>query len=169
MKIVMASHTFAGGAFRVGSHYIANGLAELGHDVAHISTPVSRAHLLLGRVAPEKIEAARASAARDAAGVLHAVPLVWLPSQIASHRSFYRRLLGQIGFSDPDVLLIDQPLMAGILAAAPTTLAMEYHRRFPYDKGAAEEAKRLLIGAEFRVTKIEPNYWGHGLIWGVHD
>ncbi|NTU70241.1 MAG: FkbM family methyltransferase [Coriobacteriia bacterium] len=44
-------------------------------------------------------------------------------------------------------------------------LVMEYHRRFPYDQDAASAACQLLQDAGFSVGKIEPNYWGHGIMW----
>ena len=80
-------------------------------------------------------------------------------------------MIAEADFVKMDIEGSEWPILADLRLATvgPTTLVMEYHRRFPYDKGAAEEAKRLLIAAEFRVTKIEPNHWGHGLIWGVHD
>ena len=80
-------------------------------------------------------------------------------------------MIAASGFVKMDIDGSEWPILANsrLAAVGPTTLVMEYHRRFPGDKGAAGEAKRLLTAAEFRVTKLEPNYWGHGLIWGVHD
>lgn len=46
-------------------------------------------------------------------------------------------------------------------------LVMEYHRRFPDDKGAADAARTLLEAAGFTVSRVQPNYWGHGLLWAV--
>jgi len=47
MDIVFASHTVIGGHFVVGSHHLARSFAAAGHRVAHMSTPISPAHLAL--------------------------------------------------------------------------------------------------------------------------
>jgi hypothetical protein len=44
-------------------------------------------------------------------------------------------------------------------------IVMEYHRRFVGDTGALDEANRLLGEAGFTTGHVQPNVWGHGLIW----
>lgn len=46
MNIVFASHTYMGGPFVVGSHHLAREMKRLGHQVLHMSTPLSPLHLL---------------------------------------------------------------------------------------------------------------------------
>ena len=46
LTIVFASHTFMGGTFVVGSHHLARCLANQGHRVLHLSTPVTPFHLV---------------------------------------------------------------------------------------------------------------------------
>ena len=46
-------------------------------------------------------------------------------------------------------------------------MVLEYHRRYPFDTGAADEVQNLLRAAGFTVCQVESNYWGHGLIWAV--
>lgn len=58
--------------------------------------------------------------------------------------------------------LLRDPRMADI---GRTLMVLEYHRRSPGDKGACEEAVRLLDNAGFTIGRVLPNYWGHGLIW----
>ena len=41
MKIAFLSHTAMGGDFVVGSHHLATALAARGHDVLHMSAPVT--------------------------------------------------------------------------------------------------------------------------------
>ena len=45
MRILFVSHTDPFGPFRIGSHHLAAALARAGHDVTHLSTPISVAHL----------------------------------------------------------------------------------------------------------------------------
>ena len=45
LNIVFASHTFMGGPFVVGSHHLARELSLKGHNVFHISTPLTPFHL----------------------------------------------------------------------------------------------------------------------------
>ena len=45
MKIAFLSHTAMGGNFVVGSHHLAAALAAHGHEVQHVSAPVTPAHM----------------------------------------------------------------------------------------------------------------------------
>jgi len=45
MKIVFLSHTAGGGDFVVGSHHLSAALAARGHEVQHLSAPVTPLHL----------------------------------------------------------------------------------------------------------------------------
>jgi teichuronic acid biosynthesis glycosyltransferase TuaH len=96
--------------FRVGSHHLARELSLLGYDVAHISTPYSYAHALLGKGAAGRKEQALAGPVRDENGVLQVVPRSVLPAQYSS-ASYIRRTLSRAGFDGADFMLIDQPLM----------------------------------------------------------
>lgn len=49
-RVLFLSHSHTFGAFRVGSHHYAREFARFGADVVHLSTPISRVHLALGRV-----------------------------------------------------------------------------------------------------------------------
>lgn len=49
MNITFFSHTYIGSPFVVGSHQLAKQFVLLGHDVVHISHPISYFHLILGR------------------------------------------------------------------------------------------------------------------------
>ena len=44
LKIIFVSHTYVGGTYVVGSHHLSAQLREMGHDVLHLSTPVSIFH-----------------------------------------------------------------------------------------------------------------------------
>ncbi|MDU1846682.1 MAG: glycosyltransferase [Niallia nealsonii] len=46
LNIVFVSHTFIGSTFVVGSHHLSRELSELGHNICHISTPISPFHML---------------------------------------------------------------------------------------------------------------------------
>lgn len=120
-RVLFLSHSHAFGAFRVGSHHYARTLASRGVDVVHLSTPVSLAHRLLGRVDRTELSAVPDGAHRDAAGVTHLVPRTLLPRPYGGFR--VARELARHGLPDRfDVVLIDQPLLwdESVRALAPT-------------------------------------------------
>ncbi|MBB6671727.1 glycosyltransferase [Cohnella nanjingensis] len=130
MNIMFVSHTYIGGPFVVGSHHLARELSQMGHRVLHLSTSVTPAHLLKMKqqTIVDRFKQWRNSRTRDE-GIIHCVPLSLVPWNIAG-RVYQRtgknlfvqsiafpnvsRLLDFHGFSDVDLLLIDQPCFVGI-------------------------------------------------------
>lgn len=121
MRVVFVSHTAAGGVFRVGSHHLSRELARQGHEVTHVSTPVSFAHAARSLRSPEVRRRIRQSrtASIDADGVSHLVPRSALPlrhspdwllrADAAKQAASFRR---EIGSEPTDVVFVDQPMMA---------------------------------------------------------
>lgn len=126
MRVMFASHTAQSGVFRVGSHHLAREFARAGHDVTHVSTPVSLLHLAKIREANMRLRfrAAATSPSKDAIGVHHVVP------QIAAPPLRLRGAMGHVNMSHPakgwghllrlregpiDVLFVDQPQFADLL------------------------------------------------------
>lgn len=119
-RILFLSHTHAFGPFRVGSHHYARTLARSGADVVHLSTPVSLAHRLTGRVSRTESAALPKGPFRDADGVTHLVPRTTLPRPYGPFR--VARELGRWGLATTfDAVLIDQPLLwdASVRTLAP--------------------------------------------------
>jgi glycosyltransferase involved in cell wall biosynthesis len=129
MDIVFASHTVMGGHFVVGSHHLARTFAAAGHRVAHLSTPLSPAHLLLfGRseIIRERYRVWRDGGRSHREGPVNLVPMAPLPWRAAGPifrlginlqlRSTppIRTLLARCGIGRPDLLIIDQPYFAGL-------------------------------------------------------
>lgn len=121
MKIVFLSHTAPSGVFRVGSHHLSRELARAGHDVVHLATPVSVAHVATAIRNPAK--RARLGFARkptpDDDGVTQFVPHVVAPLSRLPQR-WNERQLDLFGpgwtralqrFVPADVVFIDQPLL----------------------------------------------------------
>lgn len=109
-RILFLSHSHTFGPFRVGSHHYARVLAERGVDVVHLSTPISLAHRLTGRIGAAELAAVPRGAHRDERGVLHLVPRTTLPAPLAA-RSL-GRMLERAGIPAAfDAVLIDQPLL----------------------------------------------------------
>ncbi|MFI8632563.1 glycosyltransferase [Microbacterium sp. NPDC077663] len=109
-RILFLSHTHVFGAFRVGSHHYARELARLGAEVVHLSTPISLAHRVTGRVPPGVAATVPRDAHRDADGVTHLVPRTLLPRPWGSFR--VARALTRAGIEARfDAILIDQPLL----------------------------------------------------------
>lgn len=104
-EILLLSHTHAFGAFRVGSHHLSREFSRLGHQVTHLSTPESLAHLVAGRSDRERAVVASRSPIRDSDGVTHVVPKTLLPAGMPP------RLLGLSRRGRFDVIMIDQPLL----------------------------------------------------------
>ncbi len=107
MRIVFLSHTDPFGPFRVGSHHLSRELARLGHEVVHLSTPVSLAHLVTGRVRWARLAQTPPHSFVD--GVRMIVPRTLLPAGLGAFS--VSRELRRRGLTDIDLALIDQPLL----------------------------------------------------------
>lgn len=136
MRILLLSHTGLSSVFRVGSHHLARELSAAGHDVVHISNPISVSHLAAVRD-PEVRRRARQAVPlrlRMADGAAFAVPWSLFPLmpdplprpvRLGSGSVLRRRLADHwraLG-SDPDrpfdLTLIDQPLLDYLLDDLP--------------------------------------------------
>jgi len=125
MKVLFLSHTPPSGVFRVGSHHLAREFAAKGHDVAHVSTPLSVVTEIADRVASRDNTRSRfaRTPTMDSDGVLQFVPRIATPAsrtptvlntlQMAGVGRAIRRSLPS--FAEPDVVLVDQPLMEATL------------------------------------------------------
>lgn len=128
-RILFLSHSHAFGVFRVGSHHYARELAKRGADVVHLSTPISRLHLALGRVSRDDESVVPRGVHVDADGVTHVVPRTMLPAPWGRF-SVARELARQGIGAAFDAVLIDQPLLwdesvrglSGRLVYRPTDL-----------------------------------------------
>ena len=125
MRIVLLSHTARSSVFRVGSHHYARELARLGHRIAHVSNPLSLAHLarLSDPEVRRRIPLAVPLRLHDVDGAQYAVPWSLFPLTpdplrrpvtLGSTRLLLRALR-RIGFAEPDLVLIDQPLLDYLL------------------------------------------------------
>jgi glycosyltransferase involved in cell wall biosynthesis len=108
MRILFVSHTDPFGPFRIGSHHLAAGLARAGHDVTHLSTPISLAHLASRRISRAKAAATPADSI-GADGVRYLVPRTVLPAGVGRFR--VARHLARLGLARFDLVLVDQPLL----------------------------------------------------------
>lgn len=109
-RILFLSHSHAFGPFRVGSHHYARVFSERGVDVVHLSTPISAAHRLTGRVARSELAAVPRAPQRDENGVLHVIPRTTLPVPVGAPK--VARMLEREGVAAKfDAVLIDQPLL----------------------------------------------------------
>ncbi|WP_460800054.1 glycosyltransferase family protein [Microbacterium sp. GXF0217] len=109
-RILFLSHSHPFGPFRVGSHHYARVLAQRGADVVHLSTPISLAHRVTGRVSRTDLAAVPNRPQRDADGVLNVVPRTILPVPVGAPT--VARMLKSAGIAPRfDAVLIDQPLL----------------------------------------------------------
>ncbi len=133
MRIVFLSHTSRQSVFRVGSHHLAREFSRLGHAVAHISNPLSIAHLLRF-TDPEVRARARMSLPlrlQSIDGAHFAVP--WSvfpltpdplahPLTLGSTRTIRKSLIAK-GFDQPELMFVDQPLLDYLIEPlAPQTV-----------------------------------------------
>jgi hypothetical protein len=121
VRIALLSHTGISSVFRVGSHHLAREFARMGHDVVHVSNPISLAHVLMVHD-PEVRRRARMALPRQPRmidGARFTVPLsvfpltpdpVGRPLTLGSTRAL-RRALRRAGFTEFDLMLVDQPLL----------------------------------------------------------
>jgi glycosyltransferase involved in cell wall biosynthesis len=128
MRILFLSHTALGGPFVVGSHHLSKAMAGMGHEVVHLSPPITPAHLLLCK---ERFQRARIvrwwrcgevlNGVRD---VIPASLLTWDIARLLSQRPHelfsiftYASVLRQLNAKHrfhPDVVFIDEPRLAGL-------------------------------------------------------
>ena len=142
-RVLFISHTHAFGSFRVGSHHYARALAQRGIEVVHLSTPISAAHRLTGRVRPDTARAIPVGPTVDEAGVVHLIPRPTLPRPHGPFR--VARHLRRQGISPRfDAVLLDQPLLwdtsvrtlSGRLVYRPTDL---------YPVGTKARLQRMIL------------------------
>lgn len=109
-RILFLSHSHAFGPFRVGSHHYARTLAEAGADVVHLSTPVSLAHRVTGRIDRQTLATLPRKPMCDSSGVTQVIPRTVVPVPYGRFRA--DRELRRHGIAARfDVVLLDQPLL----------------------------------------------------------
>lgn len=109
-RILFLSHSHPFGPFRVGSNHYARLLASRGAEVVHLTTPVSLAHRITGRVHRADLVNVPRGPHRDDDGVVHVVPRTLMPAPLGSFN--VARYLKRNGIRGRfDAVLIDQPLL----------------------------------------------------------
>lgn len=144
-RVLFLSHSHAFGAFRVGSHHYARELAQRGAEVVHLSTPISRVHLALGRVTRNDESAIPRGPHRDVDGVTHLVPRTTLP--VPYGRFTVARKLARHGIRAVfDAVLIDQPLLwdGSLRALSPRVV---YRPTDLYPTGVKHRLQQRIIAA----------------------
>lgn len=145
MRILFLAHSHSLGAFRVGSHHYARELSRAGADVVHLSTPISRAHTLAGRVPRHVAEALPPGPWRDETGTTYLVPRTTLPVPYGRFR--VARELRRHGIAPAfDAVLIDQPLLwdASVRPLAPVLV---YRPTDLYPRGVKQTLQRRIVAA----------------------
>jgi len=131
LKIAFLSHTAMGGDFVVGSHHLSAALAAAGHEVTHISPPVSPAHLLVWRDRFVRVRCRRwLRGGESIKGVRDVVPLTLLPWQLARRSVTLTKAYSQsilidplhgrsaLSLEDADALIVDEPRFVGLVPAS---------------------------------------------------
>jgi len=139
MKIAFLSHTAMGGDFVVGSHHLAAALAARGHDVLHVSAPVTPAHVLGLRDGFTRRRFARfLHGGETHHGVRDIVPLALLPWALARTRPVLMRAHSRWMLAAPlrgvrslqlahaDQLIVDEPRLLGAVLARPSRATLAY-------------------------------------------
>ena len=139
MRIAFLSHTAMGGDFVVGSHHLAAAFAARGHDVLHLSAPVTPAHVLgLGHGFTRRRFARFLRGGETLHGVRDIVPLALLPWALARTRPALMRAHSRWMLAAPlrgtrslqleqaDQLIVDEPRMLGAALARPSRATLAY-------------------------------------------
>ena len=120
MKILFLSNLPMSSTFVVGSHQLAKQYSLMGHDVAHVSSPVSIFHAMRGKVGRAKFKASLTRPFSNTFQVYDDIPCVPFPyayfgaiDQINDR--LVARYLKNIEFDQPDIIYIDQPAFIGAL------------------------------------------------------
>jgi hypothetical protein len=150
-----------GGSFVVGSHHLAAALAARGHDVQHVSAPVTPAHVLGLRDAFTRQRFARfLLGGTTQHGVRDIVPLALLPWALARTRPALMRAHSRCMLASPlrgvrslqlsqaDHLIVDEPRMLGAASSRGSRATLAYRATDLYAamRGDARiaDAERLL-------------------------
>lgn len=84
MRVIFLSHTYIGSPFVVGSHHLSRELRNMGHEVVHVSHPVSLLHLLMGRAKRKKTDGMKEG------GILQFSPMLLFPLKMCLRILGYR-------------------------------------------------------------------------------
>lgn len=162
-----------GSAFVVGSHHLARQFARAGHDVAHVSTPISPAHRLAIKH-PEikaRFDIWQKGGLWRAERLFEYVPMGLLPWKVVRHLpaggvrsrislAGVKRRLEENGFGNVDLLLVDQPKMVGIEKLLPAThvvyRATDLYKDMEADEHMISAAREIANTAELLVGTSEP-------------
>lgn len=120
-RIAFISHTDRESVFKVGSFHLTRELARQGHDVAHISTPISLLHLVKGIDARKKALLEKGPTLSDD-GVVDYIPRTVLPARWSWSRYQLRRALDRVGLGNPDYIFVDQPLLVAEFPSVSTVI-----------------------------------------------
>jgi glycosyltransferase involved in cell wall biosynthesis len=174
LKILFLSHTPAGGPFVVGSHHLARGLAAQGHQVVHLSPPVTPAHLLKLREPFERERVARWwRGGSRVDGFIDLVPAGLWPWALAArgggdcaarfgrgHATSVRRLLARHAMLEPDLVFIDEPRLAHVLtlinAGRVVYRPTDLYAQMRGDPAVLEAERRLVASAQAFIATSEP-------------
>ncbi len=173
MRIVFASHTYLSPVFVVGSQQLARAAARAEHHVWHLSSALSVFHVpFLFVNADYRARARLACRTRLVEPRLwESVPLTWVPWNLLRRaprpellylqgvRSL-RRQARQLGFHQPDVLLIDEPRMAEVVEALEPGIAIyrptDVYHELKSDPVLCDVEKRLLARVHGVVATSAP-------------
>jgi glycosyltransferase involved in cell wall biosynthesis len=174
VKIDFLSHTAMGGDFVVGSHHLAAALAARGHEVRHVSAPVTPAHVVkLGDAFVRRRCARFLRGGETLAGVRDIVPFAALPwglarSTPALMRAHSRAMLaapfrgiGGLRLDDSDCVVVDEPRLVGLALSAAPRATLAYRATDLYGAmrgdGRIADAERLLCrAAHLLIATSEP-------------
>jgi glycosyltransferase involved in cell wall biosynthesis len=152
--VVFASHTAEVGVFRVGSHHLSREFRRAGCVTTHLSTPFSLLHAPKLRTSDgrRRLGAALRGMHTDGSGRNVYIPLAVLPCNATAR---YRRnwalrtaipsIQREMRRLPPvDILLIDEPLMAGLWELIPARRVV-YRPTDVYPDGTKREAELRVL------------------------
>lgn len=177
MKIVFAAHTPRHGTFVVGSHHLSREFAKMGHQVLHLSPPITPLHLMKWSDTTTKLRFKCTTRfpvqdTRENKNIYDWIPFSVLPLKVSllrdvKHNLSLRSIMGfrgalvNSGFSEADILIIDHPGFWGIwefidskkLIYRPTDIYME---SYP-NKNLIKMREKLIIDkADFVIATSMP-------------
>lgn len=124
MKILFLSHTYIGGSYVVGSHHLAEQLYKQGHEVYHVSTPLTIFHKAFSK---DKLRLEIAKKynyeLNKKTGVRNLIPMGILPWKLSKYIYLFTK--GRLNLtsiiinknkipSEYDYIFIDQPFFEGL-------------------------------------------------------
>lgn len=124
LNILFLSHTYWGSEFRVGSHHLSKNMAEMGHKVIYIPTPITPFHLIKYKASDTRIKNS-GKLTQIHENLSQYIPRTLIPAgEVTTSSGFdfglistgiaLRSIMAEKNIKKFDIIFLDQPKLYGL-------------------------------------------------------